>query len=296
VTSQGSGPSKLLIAHRGASAYAPEHTREAYELALRQGADFLEPDLQITRDGILIALHDLTLERTTNVRERFPDRSREDPEARGSTGSWYARDLALAELQELDAGSWFDPGFEGARIPTFAQVLEIARGRAGVFPETKAPEVYGDHGFDMEDLLLAELRRQGLDEPGAVHRSPVMIQSFSADSLRALRELGTRLPLVLLLSDSDPEGWGTPEGLDRAREFANGIGPSKKLILDRPRLVGWAHRAGMIVLPWTFRATDPGGFPSVAEEMAHFLYEREVDGLFTDNPDRFPRRAGSPAP
>jgi glycerophosphoryl diester phosphodiesterase len=284
-------PRKLLVAHRGASAYAPEHTREAYVEALRQGADILEPDLQVTRDGVLIALHDLTLERTTNVRDRYPDRYRETPGPRGPVRSWLARDFTLAELRTLDAGAWFDDRFRGARIPTLAEVIEIARGRAGIFPETKAPEVYADHGLDMEDLLVRELRRQGLERPDAVPETPVLIQSFSAESLRILRtEHGLRLPLVLLVPESDPDGWTKKTGLERARSFADGIGPAKRLLLDLPDLAERAHALGMTVFPWTFRERDPGGFPSVSQEMAHFLYELGVDGLFTDNPDLFPRR------
>lgn len=167
-----SGLSPLLVAHRGASAYAPEHTLAAYELGIEQGADFIEPDLQITRDGVLIALHDLTLERTTNVRELFPDRFREE-QVRGELARvWLANDFTLDEIKRLDAGSWFDPAFEDARIPTLSEVIDVARGRAGIFPETKAPEVYGDRGFSMERLLLAELERHGLGSAGGRSSDP----------------------------------------------------------------------------------------------------------------------------
>ena len=162
----------VLVAHRGASAYAPEHTLASYERGIEQGADYIEPDLQITSDGVLIALHDLTLERTTNVEEVFPDRFQE-VEIRGvMTHVWPANDFTLEEIRSLDAGSWFDPSFAGQRVPTFREVAEIARGRAGLFPETKAPEVYGELGFDMGALLLAELADLGLDEPGADPRRP----------------------------------------------------------------------------------------------------------------------------
>jgi glycerophosphoryl diester phosphodiesterase len=278
----------LLIAHRGASAYAPEHTAAAYELGIEQGADFIEPDLQVTRDGVLVAIHDLTLERTTDVREVFPDRFREDEDG---VRRWYVGDFTLAEIQTLDAGSWFDPAFRGERVPTFAEVIELARGRAGIIPETKAPEVYAELGHDMARLLVEELEAHGLHVAGADPETPVVVQSFSPASLRTLREdLESDLPLVLLLSGRNGAQALGAEGLDAIARFASGIGPNKALLLQDPEAVERAHVRGLLVTPWTFRARDPGRFGDVTEEMAHFLCDLGVDGLFTDNPDRFPRR------
>ena len=281
--------SPILIAHRGASAYAPEHTLEAYELGIEQGADFIEPDLQITRDGVLIALHDLTLERTTNVLEVFPTRFRKE-EIRGElVDVWLANDFTLDEIRQLDAGSWFGDAFAGSKILTLSEVIEVVRGRAGLFIETKAPEVYGDRGFDMEELLLTELARHGLDQPGEDPETPVVIQSFSAASLRVLRhDYGTQLPLALLI-DEDAAEWLTPEGLAEVAGFATGIGPAKSLLLDAPGVVDLAHRHDLSVVPWTFRAGDPGDFETVEDEMAHYLYELGVDGIITNNPDLYPR-------
>ena len=263
---------------------------EAYQLALDQGADFIEPDLQITRDGVLVALHDLTLERTTDVSEVFPDSFREE-QFRGETvRRWYANDFTLEELKELDAGSWFGESFAGARIPKFSEVIELARGRGGIFPETKAPEVYGDRGYDMERLLVVELARYGLHEKNADPSTPVVIQSFSAESLRILRhEVGTDLPLTFLISGPESDKWLTTEGLAEIGGFASGIGPTKSLLIEHPDAVRLAHQAGLSVIPWTFSSEDPGGFLSVEAEMAHFLFVLGVDGLFTNNPDRFPR-------
>jgi glycerophosphoryl diester phosphodiesterase len=281
---------KLLVAHRGASGYAPEHTLPSYRLAISQGADFIEPDLQITKDGVLIALHDLTLDRTTNVAEVFPDRFREE-EARGRTERrWYASDFTLAEIRTLDAGSWFSDEFRGARVPTFAEVIELAlSGQVGVFPETKAPEVYGDLGFDMERLVMEELARHGLERRGARPETPVYLQSFSPESLRILRERGSDLHHTLLLSGEEADQWLSAEGLERASAFADGIGPAKGLLLSDPAAVDRAHSAGLTVIPYTFRAANPGDFPDVTAEIRHFLHTLHVDGLFTDNPDRFPR-------
>src|SRR5262245_11196482 len=150
---------KTLIAHRGASAYAPEHTLESYSLAMEQGADYVEQDLQITKDGILVCLHDLTLERTTNVKEVYPGRFVQE----GSERHWYVSDFTLAEIKRLDAGSWFDRKYKDARIPSWQEAIDLVRGHGGLYPETKAPEVYGSRGFDMERLVVESLRQNGLD-------------------------------------------------------------------------------------------------------------------------------------
>ncbi|MGH9916342.1 MAG: glycerophosphodiester phosphodiesterase family protein, partial [Pyrinomonadaceae bacterium] len=186
----------MLIAHRGASSYAPEHTIQAYQLAIDQKADFVEQDLQITKDGILVCLHDLTLDRTTDVKKIFPDRFREERENGKQIRHWYVSDFTLAEIKRLDAGSWFDAKFKGARVPTFQEAVDLVKGKAGLYPETKAPEVYGSLGFDMERLLLDVLKRNGLNTPGANAKTPVIIQSFSPASLMKMsKELKTKLPL-----------------------------------------------------------------------------------------------------
>lgn len=317
-------PTRTLIAHRGASAYAPEHTLVAYRMAIEQGADFIEPDLQITRDGVLVCLHDLTLERTTDVEEVFPDRFRaqggegeedgEDGEGDRAFRHWYVSDFTLAEVRRLDAGRWFEPRFQGARVPTLAEAIDLARGRAGIYPETKAPEVYGRLGFSMERLLIEVLESRSLVGPEADPSTPLVVQSFSEQSLRILRgDLGLEVPMTFLISATDPgpvpadltgaaspgDGtagspgtWLAPQGLAEIARFASGVGPAKVLLLDRPGIVAEAHAAGLEVVPWTFRSDATGEFPDVQSEMAHFLYELGVDGLFTDHPDQFPRHPG----
>src|SRR5688500_3554141 len=212
---------KILIAHRGASAYAPEHTLSAYRLALEQGADFVEQDLQISKDGVLVCLHDLTLERTTNVEEIFPDRGAASPKGRKT---WNVSDFTVAELKRLDAGSWFGSKFNGERIPTFQEAIDLVRGKAGLYPETKGPEVYGSRGFDMEALVLAQLASNALDRPGRDPKTPVVVQSFSAESLQKMRKAGATIPLTFLVSDLDPSRgrWLTDEGLKAVRQFADG--------------------------------------------------------------------------
>lgn len=280
--------SPMLIAHRGASGYAPEHTLAAYRIAIAQGADFIEPDLQITKDSVLIALHDLTLERTTNVSEVYPDRYTEEVSEEETVRRWYASDFTLEEIRRLDAGGWFAPEFAGERVPTFGEVIELAKGVVGIYPETKAPEVYGRLAFDMEQLVVDELARHGLAVAGADPATPVVIQSFSAESLRVLQERGSTLPRTFLISGDAASEWMTPEGLASARSFATAIGPAKNLILDDPDMVRRAHEERLAVVAWTFRADRPGDFDSVEEEMAYFLFDLGVDGLFTNNPDLYP--------
>ncbi len=273
---------KTLVAHRGASAYAPEHTLEAYRLALQQGADYIEQDLQITKDGVLVCLHDLTLERTTNVEEIFPDRFKLE----GTTKRWYVSDFTRKEIQQLDAGSWFEAKFAGAKVPTWQEAIDLVRGKAGLFPETKGPEVYGSRGFDMEKLVLAQLRKNKLPDK----KTPVLIQSFSPESLRKMKvELKTKVPLILLISPLQKE-WLTADGLKKAKEFVIGIGPAKNLLDGKPELVKLAHDTGLSVTPYTSNEKTKGRFASARAEMQYFLYTLGVDALFTDNPDQFPRK------
>lgn len=286
---------KILVAHRGASAYAPEHTIEAYRLAIDQGADYVEQDLQITKDGILVCLHDLTLERTTNVEDIFPERFRNDVSEDQLTGSqpakhWYVSDFTLAEIKQLDAGSWFNEKFKGAKVPTWQEAIDLMRGKAGLYPETKAPEVYGKRGFNMEKLVIEVLQKNRLGDPNADPKTPIIIQSFSFESLRKMRlDLKTRLQLVFLIHADPGDKWLTVDGMKKVKEFANGIGPSKGLVERNPSIVKWAHDAGLTVTPYTFRSASTGQFKDVGEEMRHFLFTLGVDAVFTDNPDKFPR-------
>jgi glycerophosphoryl diester phosphodiesterase len=132
-----------------------------------------------------------------------------------------------------------------------------------------------------------------LDQAGADPETPIVIQSFSAASLRVLRhDLGTGLPLALLIGGGDGGEWLTPEGLSNAAEFATGIGPTKSLLLDAPGIIDLAHERGLTVVPWTFRADDSGDFATAQDEMAYYLNDLGVDGLIANNPDLFPRTPG----
>jgi glycerophosphoryl diester phosphodiesterase len=269
------------IAHRGASGDAPEHTLAAYELALKYGADYVEPDLQLTKDGVLVCLHDTTLERTTNVAEVFPDRAKE---VKGKK-TWPVADFTLAEVQKLDAGVWKGKQFAGQRVPTFQQMIDAVRGKAGIIPETKAPEVYGKLGLNMEKAVMAVLTANKLVTPGADPKTPVVIQSFSAESLKVLRtDHRCKLPLVFLFNTDQ-----SAEMLKALKEYADGIAPNKTVVLARPGIVKDAHDLGMSVTVWTCRRGQTGQFADVTAEMTHLLKELKVDAIFTDNPDQFPK-------
>jgi len=271
---------KTAIAHRGASSYAPEHTLESYRLAIAQNADYVEQDLQITRDGVLVCLHDVTLERTTNVEQVFPDRATLESSGR----HWYVWDFTLEEIKTLDAGSWFGEAFRGAQIPTWQEAVDVVRGKAGLCPETKDPDVYQKRGFDMEALLTDSLAKNRLD-PGS---TPVIIQSFSPASLKRLSVAHEFSVSLMLLVGREHGIYLSMDGLRQIRTLAEGIAPDKTLLQADADIVKRAHAAGLSVTPYTFCSSDTA-FPSVKEEMAFFLNTLGVDAVFTDNPDLFPR-------
>ena len=278
---------KQLVAHRGASAYAPEHTIDAYKLALDQKADFVEQDLAVTKDGVLVCIHDLTLERTTNVEEVYPTRFVEDKTGTAPVKRWYVGDFTLAELKKLDAGSWFNTKFAGARIPTFQEAIDAVGGKAGLYPELKDPAFYRERGVKPEVLLAAALKKNNL--LGA-KPSRVIIQSFDETTVRALATVLPQIPRVYLVGAENAAAIDSAEKVRAVAKWATGLGPNKAIVAARPDLVKWAHAAGLTVTPWTFRSSNTGTFPSVRDEMAKFLYEYGVDAVFTDNPDQFPRK------
>jgi glycerophosphoryl diester phosphodiesterase len=279
----------IVIAHRGASGYLPEHTLPAYAMAFALGADSIEPDLVRTRDGHFICLHDIHLEATTDVEEKFPQRSRAD-------GRWYAADFSLAEIKTLRAHERLPGRFpqENAahfEIPTFEEMVELVQGlerstgrTVSIYPELKAPSFHRAEELPMEEAFLALVRRYGYRGPS----SRIFVQCFEREPLVRLRALGSQLPQIYLLGDDQAARDATSDkGLDSLAGVANGIGPSKLLIEKDPELVKRAHARGLLVHPYTFRADDVGkGYTDVDAELAKFYFEYGVDGLFTDFPDR----------
>ena len=288
---------KIIIAHRGASGYLPEHTLEAYAMAYAMGADYIEQDLVMTKDGRFIALHDIHLESTTDVEEQFPDRKRSD-------GRWYAADFTLTEIKRLNVHerlpNRFPQGKARFEVPTFEEAIELVQGLnqstgrgVGLYPELKAPAWHRVQGLAMEKAFLDIAARYGYAAPAkAGAGASIYVQCFEPASLKKIRgELGSQLPLIELVGkDNGPGAALTEKRLDRIATYANGIGPDRRLIEENPRLVEWAHARGLLVHPYTFRkdAVAPR-YPTFADELAQFYITYDVDGLFTDFPDEAAR-------
>ena len=320
----------IVIGHRGSPAYRPEHTIASYMLAIEMGADYIEPDLVFTKDGQLVARHEPDIGATTNVADHPEFASRQTTRTIDGVifaNTWFTFDFTLAELKTLRAkerlplvrpqNTALDGLFE---IPTFQEVIDLAKANGvGIYPETKHPTFFQSLGFSFDAPLLATLRRNGLDRPGA----KVFIQSFEVGNLQRLRR-ETPLPLIQLIdvagapadfvASGDPRTYDdlvTPQGLAEISTYADGIGPDKSRIvagnsagnpLGQPTtLVRDAHRVGLLLHPFTFRpennflaADFRVGNPSSPEylhargdqpaELALY-YKLGVDGLFADNAD-----------
>jgi len=281
-------PQPLVIAHRGAPGYRPEHTLASYRLGIALGADYVEPDLVSTRDGVLVARHENEIGGTTDIagRPEFADRmTTKVIDGRQVTG-WFVEDLTLDELKSLRAverlpdlrprNTRYDRCYD---VPTFDEILTLVAeesrrlGRViGVYPETKHPTYFAELGLALEEPLLAALARHGMAEPG----SPVFLQSFEPGNLQWLRSR-TALPLVQLVSSTGRVDLVTAVGLRRVAQYADAVGVDKELVTAD--LVAGAHSAGLKVHVWTLRdETD-----SIEDTQA--LVDIGVDGLFTDQPD-----------
>jgi glycerophosphoryl diester phosphodiesterase len=277
---------KQSIAHRGASGSAPEHTAAAYRLAIEQGVTFVEQDLGVTHDNQLICIHDDTLERTTNVAEVFPSRASK-VEMRTPGPHWLVNDFTLDEVKRLDAGKWFDAKFAGAKLLTFQEAIDLVKGRAGLYPELKSPQLYKSRGIDQVKLFVDVIKKNGLEKPESLKTTPIIIQSFDEE---AVRRVAVDLPTIRRILLIDTGGDVSDARLREIAKYATGVGPTKSLIAGRPALVKTAHDLGMTVTSWTFRANEKTTYPNVRAEMSHFLYDLGIDALFTNDPDQFPRR------
>ncbi|MCZ2857772.1 glycerophosphodiester phosphodiesterase [Blastococcus sp. VKM Ac-2987] len=320
----------LVVGHRGASGYRPEHTLASYELAARMGADYIEPDVVSTKDGVLVARHENEISGTTDVADRpeFAARRTTKVIDGAPLTGWFTEDFTLAELRTLRAverlpevreeNTLYDGLYQ---VPTLDEVLELRarltkelRREIGVYVETKHPTYFDGIGLSLEEPLMADLREARVHK----HHSPVFIQSFETANLRDLEEQGVRVPLVQLLSGSgqpydltaagDPRTYAdltTAAGLQEIAAYAEGVGPEKNQVIPRnadgtlgtpTALVDDAHRAGLLVHPYTFRnenvflppalrdGAEPDDYGRALEEHAAF-WAAGIDGMFTDNPD-----------
>lgn len=306
----------IVIAHRGASGYLPEHTLAAKALAHAMGANFLEQDVVLSRDGTAIVLHDIHLDSTTDVAERFPGRARRD-------GRFYAIDFDIAEIQQLrvherthlgatQGGHAVYPQRFPAQlalfdVPTLEDEISMLAGldhsrscRTGLYIELKSPNWHQSQGLDLSSAVLGVLDKTGYSQ----RPEQVFLQCFDDQTLQQLRgRLKTPLPMIQLIGENS---WGedsavdygylrTPAGLDYVASYAQGIGPFlPHIYLGRsasgaPRLstlVNDAHTRGLQVHPYTFRRDElPAGIESFTQLLDIFVRQAGVDGLFTDFPD-----------
>ncbi len=301
---------KIVIAHRGASGYLPEHTLPAAAMAHGMGADYIEPDIVLTKDSVPIVLHDIHLDSTTNVRDKFPDRARND-------GRWYAIDFTIKEIKTLSVNERInvktnEPVFPNRFpvnqghfvVPTLSEMIELVKGlndstgrEAGIYPELKAPAFHDSEGLDIAKSVLDVLTEYGYTEKD----SKVFVQCFDPDYLEQVRvEYDSKLPLIQLLAPNeweeanvDYEQLMTKEGLKRIAGYADGIGLWMYQIQDEPNhqpsyvvnptIVKNAHELGLKVHVYTFRKDS---LPSYAESFDQlqdkFLFDYGVDGIFTD--------------
>lgn len=243
----------MIIGHRGASEYAPEHTIPSYEMARELGADYIEIDLQRTKDGVLVAMHDSTVDRTTN-------------------GNGEVSSFTLSDLKKLDAGSWFNqkkpryssPVYESLRIPSLEEIFQHFGKEVKYYIELKGTT--GIEGMEEEFISIVEKYE--------IHKENIIVQSFSSNSLKKIHLMEPSLKLVLLLSFDGP-AIITAEELKEIKTYAYGVGLNFKRIT--PEFVGVVHEAGLVIHPYTVNERS---------DIIDIL-ESGVDGAFTNVPDQF---------
>jgi glycerophosphoryl diester phosphodiesterase len=290
----------LIIGHRGASGHRPEHTVESYTLAIAMGADFIEPDLVSTKDGVLVVRHENEIGGTTDVADKFPGRKTTKTIDGQSITGWFTEDFTLAEIRTLRAKERL-PFRSHERdglypILTFDEVLALADAKSkevgrtiGVYPETKHPTYFRSIGLPLEPPLLDTLARHGKTDRSAA----VFIQSFEPANLKLLRPMTTIRQVLLLEATADV----SPARLAEIRTFADGIGPNTRLVIpanadgtlrEPTTVVADAHEAGLLVHVWTLRSEPAFLSPSYGgdpiKEYRQFA-SLGVDGIFGDFPD-----------
>ena len=280
---------QIVIAHRGASAFLPEHTLEAYAYAYAAGADFIEPDVVLTKDSVPICLHDTTLEKTTNIEQIFPERKRDD-------GHWYAIDFTLAEIKKLNVHerthqdeavfpTRFPLGHSSFQIPTFEEFIQLIQGlntstgkNVGIYPEIKKPEFHQNHGKNSAIIILDILQRYGYENK--THQ--IFLQSFDPTTLKKLK---TDIPLIQLIGENS---WGdsstdfnflkTNEGLKKIKTYAKGIGIWLGHIKQDSTLIERAKKQGLLIHAYTHRVEK-------SENSLNFYFkELKINGIFSDQP------------
>jgi len=297
----------IIIAHRGASGYLPEHTLEAKAMAHAMGASFIEQDVVLSKDDVPVVLHDIHIDTVSDVATRFPDRKRAD-------GRYYALDFTLAELKQLRVSERFNAktgrqvfpkrfpkGLSSFQIPTLEEELELIQGLnqstgrvAGIYPEIKQPAWHRKEGHDISRIVLPILQKHGYK----TKQDLCYIQCFEFPEVKRLREeLGWQGLLILLMEGkwkgedgTDFAHFRTPEGLAELAKVVDGIGPAIASVIDAERkptdLVKNAHAQKLQVHPYTLRVDELPKFAKSADDLLNLLFNKAgVDGLFSDFPD-----------
>lgn len=289
---------KIVIAHRGASGYVPEHTMKAKAMAFAMNADFIEQDLVLSKDNVAIVIHDIYLDDVTDVALKFLDRKRKD-------NRYYVIDFTFEELQTLKVSERLNPetgdqlypnrfpkGKGDFKMHSFQQEIELIQGlnksnqkNIGIYPEIKDPEFHKNEGKDLTEIVLKVLADYGYKTKS----DTCIIQCFDAKELERIRiELKSELFLVQLIEFPEET-----KQLNHFATYADGIGPWYKQVLDQKvngkftftSLVSDAHKLGLKVHPYTLRADQLDEFSSFKEMMQTLLIDADVDGAFTDFPD-----------
>jgi len=293
---------KIVIAHRGASGYLPEHTMEAKAMAYAMNPDYIEQDLVLSKDSVPIVIHDIYLDDVTDVASVFTDRKRED-------GRYYVIDFTFDELEQLRVTERFDPktgeqfypkrfpkGKGNFRLHSFQQEIQLVQGlnyntgkNIGIYPEIKNPKFHYENGKDIAIVTLEILSDYGYKTKD----DKCALQCFDAEELvRVRKELQSELFLVQLIENKEEIN-----KLAYFATYADGISPWYKQILDKKinekwmmtALVKKAHELGLVVYPYTFRSDQLDGFSSFEEMMRVLFFEANIDGGFTDFPDKMVR-------
>jgi glycerophosphoryl diester phosphodiesterase len=315
------GTPPIIIAHRGASGYLPEHTLAAYELAIAFGADYIEPDLVSTKDGVLIARHENEISQTTDI-ALHPEfahlKTTKIIDGEVKIG-WFTEDFTLAEIKTLTAKERIptirpqNTIYDGKlAIPTLQEIIDLAQAKSvglgrniGIYPETKHPSYFKSIGLPLEDNLLTILQANGYQGKNA----PVFIQSFEVSNLQELSQK-TDLPLVQLINDTGKpydlvinhdsrtyQDLITQSGLQEITKYAQAIGVNKNLVIPRDNagkllpatsLVTDAHLFGLLIHAWTFRNEDvflPLNLKGNPQEEYKIFFQLGIDGVFSDFPD-----------
>jgi len=315
---------KVVIAHRGASGYLPEHTLASKAMAHAMQAHYIEQDVVLTKDNWPVVLHDIYLDTVTDVADRFPSRSRAD-------GRYYVIDFTLAEIRRLRVTERFSHKTGVAVFPnrfplrksrfavcTLSEEIELIQGlngstgrNAGIYPEIKSPRWHREEGKDISKIVLSVLAKYGYRNKA----DRVYLQCFEAEeSERIRRELGSLLKLVQLIGNNEWKNastdWDrlrTPEGIREVATYADGIGPDMAHVVAADDSGNWkitplvrlAHEQGLEVHPYTFRDDSLPEYADDSDEVFDlFFRQADVDGLFTDFPDTaidyLRRQRGSP--